>query len=266
VLHNVGNVLNSLGVSATLVLAGLRDSRVGNVQRVAQLLSEQGDRLGDFLENDPRGREVRSYLTNLGENLCAENRALLSDTQAIVVHVEHIAKIVAAQQSYARRGGVTEEVDVAELVDNAIALNFTDSTNVTVTRDYQYAPRLTLDRHKMIQILSNVLSNARHALRDQIQGQRMLTVRIRAITPGSFAIDVEDSGIGIETAVLERLFEFGFTTKKDGHGFGLHASANLAKELGGELSGQSDGPGRGARFSLRVPLLAIPEQLARRRA
>ena len=266
VLHNVGNVLNSLGVSATLVLAGLRDSRVGNVLRVAQLLSEQGDRLADFLENDPRGREVRGYLTNLGENLCAENRALHADTQAIVVHVEHIGKIVAAQQSYARRGGVTEEVDVAELVDKAIALNFTGSTDVTVTRDYQFAPRLTLDRHKMIQILGNLLSNARHALRDQTQGQRMLTVRIRAIMPGSFAIDVEDSGIGIETAVLQRLFEFGFTTKKDGHGFGLHASANLAKELGGELSGQSDGPGRGARFSLRVPLSAANEQLARRRA
>jgi NO-binding membrane sensor protein with MHYT domain/signal transduction histidine kinase len=266
VLHNVGNVLNSLGVSATLLLAGLRDSRVGNVQRVAQLLSEQGDRLAEFLENDPRGREVRSYLTNLGENLCAENRALHADTQAIVVHVEHIGKIVAAQQSYARRGGVTEEVEVAALVDNAIALNFTDSTDVTVTRDYQFAPRLTLDRHKLIQILGNVLSNARHALRAQTEGRRLLTVRIRAITAGSFAIDVEDSGIGIEAAVLQRLFEFGFTTKRDGHGFGLHASANLAKELGGELSGHSNGPGRGARFTLRVPLLVVQEQLPRRRA
>jgi len=266
VLHNVGNVLNSLGVSATLVLAGLRDSRVGNVQRVAKLLTEQGDRLGDFLQNDRRGREVRSYLTNLGENLCAENRTLHADTQAIVVHVEHIGKIVAAQQSYARRGGVTEEVDVAELVDKAIALNFTDSTDVTITRDYQLTPRLTLDRHKLIQILGNVLSNAHHALRDQRQGQRMLTVRIHPLPQGSFAIDVEDSGTGIETAVLQRLFEFGFTTKKDGHGFGLHASANLAKELGGELCGHSDGPGRGARFSLRMPLSAASEQMARRRA
>jgi C4-dicarboxylate-specific signal transduction histidine kinase len=266
VLHNVGNVLNSLGVSATLVLAGLRDSRVGNVQRLAKLLSEQGDRLGEFLKNDPRGREVRGYLTNLGENLCAENRALLADTQAIAVHVEHIGKIVAAQQSYARRGGVTEDIDVTELVDKAIALNFTDSPEVTVTRDYQFAPRLTLDRHKLIQILGNVLSNARHALRDQPAGQQMLTVRIRSIMAESFAIDVEDSGIGIETAVLQRLFEFGFTTKKDGHGFGLHASANLAKELGGELSAHSNGPGRGARFSLRIPLLAVPEHLARRRA
>jgi signal transduction histidine kinase len=266
VLHNVGNVLNSLGVSAALVLAGLRDSRVGNVQRVARLLTEQGDRLGAFLENDPRGRETPVYLAQLGERLCAENRTLHADMQAIVTHVEHIGKIVAAQQSYARRGGITEEVDVTELADNAIALNFTGSTDVTVGRDYQLAPRLTLDRHKLIQILGNLLSNARHALRDQTQGQRLLTVRIRVLTPGSLAVDVEDSGVGIESDVLRSLFKFGFTTKKDGHGFGLHASANLAKELGGELSGHSDGPGRGARFSLYLPLTAARELAARKRA
>src|SRR5882724_10396924 len=266
VLHNVGNVLNSLGVSATLVLATVRDSRVGNVQRVAQLLTEQGDRLGEFLQNDPRGREVRSYLADLGDHLCAENRRLEADMQALVVHVEHIGKIVAAQQSYARRGGVTEEVDVEELIDNAIALNFTECTDVTIRRDYQIAPRVTRDRHKLIQILGNLLTNARHALRDQAQGQRVLTVRIRASMSDSFAVDVEDSGTGIESGVLPHLFEFGFTTKKDGHGFGLHASANLAKEVGGELSGHSDGPGRGARFSLRVPLSTSYEQMAGRRA
>ncbi len=266
VLHNVGNVLNSLGVSATMVLASLRGSRVGNVQRVGKLLTEQGDQLAAFLLNDPRGREVRSYLAQLGEHLSAENRALHVDMQAIVTHVEHIGKIVTAQQNYARRGGVTELVDLTDLVDNAIALNFTGSTDVTVSRDYQLAPQLTIDRHKLIQILGNLLSNARHALQDQTQGQRVLTVRVRAVTPGSLAIDIEDSGTGIDTDALRRLFEFGFTTKKNGHGFGLHASANLAKELGGDLSGHSDGPGSGARFSLRIPLSAAQEQATRRRA
>ncbi|MDP9084354.1 MAG: ATP-binding protein [Pseudomonadota bacterium] len=266
VLHNVGNVLNSLGVSATLVLACLRDSRVGNVQRIARLLIEQGDQLTTFLENDPRGREVRSYLAQLGEHLCAENRSLHADLMTIVSHVEHIGKIVSSQQSYARRGGVAEEFDVAELIDNAIALNFTGGSDVIVNRDYQIAPRLILDRHKLIQILGNLLSNARHALQNQRQGQRVLRVRIRALTPGLLSIEVEDSGTGIEANALQRLFEFGFTTKKDGHGFGLHASANLAQDLGGELSGESDGPGRGARFKLRLPISATHVQVARRRA
>jgi NO-binding membrane sensor protein with MHYT domain/nitrogen-specific signal transduction histidine kinase len=266
VLHNVGNVLNSLGVSATLVLSRLRDSRVGNVQRVARLLSEQKDRLGAFLDADPRGREVPGYLTQLGEHLNAESAVLQAETQAIVTHVEHIGRIVVAQQSYARRSGMTEEIDVAELLDNALALSFTGSIDIEVKRDYQAAPRLTLDRHKLIQIVGNLLSNARHALREQTQGRRILTVRIRTPAADSLTIDVEDSGIGIETDVLRRLFEFGFTTKKDGHGFGLHVSGILAKDLGGELSGHSDGQGRGARFSLRLPRAAADEQSTRKRA
>ena len=135
-----------------------------------------------------------------------------------------------------------------------------------MSRDYQPAPRLTLDRHKLIQILGNLLSNARHALREQTQSARILTARIRTLAEGALAIEIEDSGIGIEAGVLARLFEFGFTTKKDGHGFGLHVSGILAKDLGGELSGHSDGRGRGARFSLRLPLAAADELATRKRA
>jgi NO-binding membrane sensor protein with MHYT domain/signal transduction histidine kinase len=253
VLHSVGNLLNSLGVSTALVLTGLRDSRVGNVTRIAKLLNDNTQRLGVFLDSDPRGREIPTYLSQLGEHLGGENRALYAEMQAIATHVEHIGKIVAAQQTYARRGGVTEEVDVAELVDNAIALNFAGTSDVIVQRDYQPIPHLALDRHKLIQILGNLLSNARHALRDLKQGKRVLTVRLRP-SAQSLSIEIEDTGVGIAADVLTRLFAFGFTTKKDGHGFGLHASANLAKELGGEINAHSDGPGRGARFSLSLPL------------
>jgi C4-dicarboxylate-specific signal transduction histidine kinase len=175
--------------------------------------------------------------------------------QTIATHIEHIGKIVAAQQTYARRGGVTEEVDVTELVDHAIALNFTGTFDVTVRRDYQVAPRLTLDRHKLIQILGNLLGNARHALRDLDRGQRVLTVRLRP-TGQSLAIEVEDTGVGIAPDVLTRLFTFGFTTKKDGHGFGLHSSALAANTLGGSLTASSDGPGTGATFSLELDVKA----------
>jgi NO-binding membrane sensor protein with MHYT domain len=265
VLHNVGNVLNSLGVSVAMVQSGLRDSRVGNIQRIAKLLLDQGDNLGTFLAQDKRGREIPAYLAQLGEHLGGENGKLRAETQAIATHVEHIGKIIAAQQTYARRGGITEVIDdLAELVDNAIALNFAANTEVTVRREYEAAPPLTLDRHKLIQILGNLLSNARHALRDQ--PQRILTARIQASVPGSLAIEVEDSGLGIDAATLGRLFEFGFTTKSDGHGFGLHASANLAKELGGHIDVHSDGRGRGARFTLRLPLAAAQVTIERKRA
>ncbi len=254
VLHSVGNVLNSLGVSATMLQASLKESRVGNIERAAKLITDQGARLGEFFASDPRGKELPGYLRQLGEHLVAENRTLREEAHAVVTHVEHIGKIVAAQQTYARRGGSIEEIDVAELIEHALVMHFSTSAEVTVRRENQGVGKAMVDRHKLLQIMGNLLSNARHALRDRIQGPRELTVRLRTLPPGFYAIDVEDTGIGISAEAMPRLFEFGFTTKKDGHGFGLHASAILAKEMGGELTARSEGVNRGACFTVRLPV------------
>jgi NO-binding membrane sensor protein with MHYT domain/signal transduction histidine kinase len=266
VLHSVGNVLNSLGVSATMLQSRLKASRVGNIERAAKLIGEQESRLGEFFERDPRGRELPGYLRQLGEHLLTENRELCDEAQAVVTHVEHIGKIVAAQQTYARRGGSVEELDVAQLIEHALLLHFATGTEVAVRREYRAVGRAVVDRHKLLQILGNLLSNARHALRDRTQGPRELTVRLRPVPPGCFAIDVEDTGTGISEESMKRLFEFGFTTKKEGHGFGLHASANLAKEMGGELSARSEGLNRGACFTVRLPVAAAEAEPQRRSA
>jgi NO-binding membrane sensor protein with MHYT domain/signal transduction histidine kinase len=266
VLHSVGNVLNSLGVSAALLQARLRESRVGNVERAAKLIGAQGSRLGEFFDSDPRGRELPGYLRQLGEHLIAENQAQRDEAQAVVTHVEHIGKIIAAQQTYARRGGSVEEIDVAELIEHALIMHFSASTELTVRREHRGVGRVMVDRHKLLQIMGNLLSNARHALRDKTQGPREVIVRLRGLPGGFFAIEVEDTGSGISAESMQRLFEFGFTTKKDGHGFGLHASAILAKEMGGELTARSEGVNRGACFTVRLPVAAADAEPQRRSA
>ncbi|MDE2447457.1 MAG: PAS domain-containing protein [Gammaproteobacteria bacterium] len=266
VLHSVGNVLNSLGVSAVLLQSRLRESRVGNIERAAKLIDAQGSRLGEFFTSDPRGKELPGYLRQLGEHLVTENRSLCDEAQAVVTHVEHIGKIVAAQQTYARHGGSVEEIDVAELLEHALVLHFSTSAEVTVRRENAGVGRAMVDRHKLLQIMGNLLSNARHALRDRKQGPRELIVRLRALPAGFYAIDVEDTGVGIGAEAMKRLFEFGFTTKKDGHGFGLHASAILAKEMGGELTARSAGTNRGACFTVRLPVVAADVEPQRRSA
>jgi C4-dicarboxylate-specific signal transduction histidine kinase len=245
-----------------MVKSQLHESRVANVQRIASLLQEQGDRLGEFLANDVRGREVPAYLAQLGQHLVGENEALNAEAEAISAHVGHIRTIVAAQQTNARRGGVTEEVDITELVDNAVMIHFAATPDVTIKRAYEKLTPVILDRHKLLQILGNLLSNARHALKEQQSGPRVLTLRIHGRAAGWFVIEVQDSGAGIAPEALKRIFEFGFTTKKDGHGFGLHSSAILAQELGGHLAGFSDGPGHGAQFALRLPLTNAARILA----
>jgi NO-binding membrane sensor protein with MHYT domain len=266
VLHSVGNVLNSLGVSAAMLQARLRESRVGNVERAVKLMDAQGSRLGEFFASDPRGRELPGYLRQLGGHLVADHQVLCDEAQAVVVHVEHIGKIVAAQQAYARHGGSLEELDVAELIEHALVMHFAAGAGVTVRRENRGVGKAMVDRHKLLQIMGNLLSNARHALRERTQGPRELTVRLRALPPGFYAIDVEDTGVGIGAEAMQRLFEFGFTTRKEGHGFGLHSSAILAKELGGELTARSDGTNRGACFTVRLPIAAAEVEPQRRSA
>lgn len=253
VLHNIGNALNSLGVSTAMLQNGLRESRVGNVQRVAGLLQDNSATLGAYLTENARGREVPGYLTQLGQQLCAERDKLLAEAQAVASHVEHISRIVAAQQTYARHSDTADELDLAELVNQTVTLNFGNHVEVRIERQFDPLPRVIADRHKVMQIVTNLVSNARQALRGE-GTEQLITVRILGNEPGWFSIEVQDSGIGMTPEVLSRLFEFGFTTKKDGHGFGLHASGNMAQEMGGALTARSDGPGKGACFSLKLPL------------
>lgn len=253
VLHSVGNVLNSLGIAANLVQSKLRNSRTTRVEQVANLLSEQGESLTEFLGSE-RGRQTLHYLAQLGQHLQLEHQALLAESEAIVKHMHHIRAIVSAQQTHAKRGGVIEHVNLAELLDSAIAIYFTQRTDIVITRDYAAVSPPTLDRHKLLQIVGNLLSNARQALQSPHIERRELAIRLHNVDDTQVRIEVQDSGAGMSADTLKHLFEFGFTTKPDGHGFGLHSSAILAQEMGGELTAASDGLQRGACFTLLLPL------------
>jgi C4-dicarboxylate-specific signal transduction histidine kinase len=104
----------------------------------------------------------------------------------------------------------------------------------------------------------NLFQNARESMFEAPASQCRLTVRLRRPSSGHVRFEVEDDGTGILPENLERVFTHGFTTKKDGHGFGLHASANAAKEMGGSLLAQSRGAGRGAIFALELPVREFP--------
>jgi len=263
VLHNVGNVLNSLGVSASLMHDRLKKIGVEPLSRTAALLLDQGEAVGTFLTSDPRGRQVPKFLSQLTAQVGAEIASLQGEAQSMMTHVDHIRRVIAAQQDSARRGGSLEIVDVAELLDSAVALHLTGLQGLRVIRRYHDVGPLVFDRHRVLQIISNLLGNARHALEGRPSEERMVTITASQPATGRLALAIEDSGSGIAPEVMQRLFEFGFTTKSNGHGFGLHACANLAKEMGGALGAKSDGPGRGATFTLDIGVGA-PEQELRR--
>ncbi len=257
VLHNVGNVLNSINISAGVVGATIRQLSLENVTRTAFMLEEHGDDVGKFLTQDPKGKLIPQYLTDLGKQLIIERTMLLNEVDHLTHNIEHIKQIITAQQGLARSGGMVERTMVVELVEQAVTLTFLpeDYERIHVIRQYQEFPPLQMDRHQVLQILINLIRNAIDAMKTYVSNSLVLTLGLsfdEAEDKNTWVkITISDSGPGIAPEHLSRIFSQGFTTKKKGHGFGLHSAAVSAKSMDGSLTVASEETG--TTFTLDLP-------------
>ena len=254
VLHNVGNVLNSVNISASLLAESVKRSKVASLPKIVALLREHEGDLGAYLTHDPGGKKLPSYLDKLTEFLVADQKQAIEELHSLQANIEHIKEIVAMQQNFARVSGVKEMINLHELVEDSLRMNngTTNCHEMEVIREFEAVPLINVDRHKVLQVLVNLIRNAKHACQDAQCVDPRITVRV---TNGASRIKVSitDNGVGIPPENLTRIFNHGFTTRKDGHGFGLHSGALAAKEMGGSLAARSEGVGRGATFTLELP-------------
>jgi signal transduction histidine kinase len=252
VLHNVGNVLNSLGIANSTVLRELKALRLDGLRRASSSIRDHRDTLARFLAEDERGRHLPDYLAELAEHLSCRVRTAQAEIHAIDQLLHHLSNIVSAHQVLAGIGGLREPADLRDLAEVALRLQAPERVHIEVVRCYEDLPLVTIDRDKVLQVLVNLLANARDAIQASGASPGRITVRLRR--DGDYVLlSIEDSGVGMCKEVLSHLWQFGFTTKLNGHGFGLHNSANAARSIGATLEGRSDGPGKGSRFTLRLP-------------
>ena len=256
VLHNVGNVLNSVNVSTTLLSDKLLKSRISRLADASALMSAHTDDLAAFLTADEKGKRLPAYLARLAQQLDDEQNAMLNEVKTLITSVQHIKDIVSAQQSHAGACGVVQSTSLAGVLDDALTVTARSfhRYGIELVREYADLPPVAIDKQRLLQIMVNLIRNAKHAALDGQSADRRLTVRMIRLGGDRVQIDVIDNGVGIPPENLTRIFTHGFTTKKDGHGFGLHSSALAAKELGGSLTVHSAGPQRGATFTLVIPL------------
>jgi len=201
---------------------------------------------------------AESKLGQLSTSLAAEKESIAVELQSMTRCIEHIKDIVATQQSFAGATKVCEPVQIAELIEDALRMNTASMTrhHIKIVKDFADVPLLQLDKHLVLQILVNLIGNAKQALEGASDRAHQIALRLRMTEPGPtrrLILRVEDSGEGIAPENIVRLFTHGFTTRKHGHGFGLHSCALAAKEMGATLTAHSDGIGQGATFTLDLP-------------
>ena len=253
VIHNVGNVLNSVNVSVSQVQEINKRLNIDNLCKVANLISENID-VDNFLKDDEKGKRIPEYLSAIAEELVRDREDIQTELEATRRNLDHIKTIVAMQQQYATSSSVIEETDLSLLLSDAAQISSSSMArhNIELVKQFDDEIIVPIDQHQVLQILINLIRNAKHACQDSDQPNKRIVLAVE-LTEDEIKIVVMDNGIGIEPDDLQKLFSHGFTTKKNGHGFGLHSGANSAKQMGGDLQGYSDGIGTGASFVLTLP-------------
>lgn len=256
VLHNIGNVLNSVNVSICLIQENFKHTRVDKLANILLLIEQHLPSLGDYFTNDPKGKLLPEYLITLINAFKNEREKIDTEITNVVTHINHIKDIVATQQTISGFSGLIEKVSLIEVIDTVLQMNLDalKKHHIIIKKEFEQIPTLVTDKTKLIQILNNIVQNAKDALSSSNYSHKNILLEVKKIANNQIKIIVRDNGIGISPENITRIFTFGFTTKKHGHGFGLHGSALAAKELGGSLSAESEGQDKGSTFTLTLPI------------
>jgi signal transduction histidine kinase len=257
-LHNVGNILNSVKASVEVLDDMAANSSVEGLQKANALLRANMDTIETFVASDPKGKKLLQYYLKLEEAMTDELQQTRHNARRLLEKVNAIADVIAAQQNYAGVAALTEELSLADVIDDALTMQSgsIERYGIIIEKDVQSSPRIRAQKIKLMHILINLVKNAKEAMLEIPPQQRKIRIAVTLKDNTAF-VKVSDSGKGIPQECIGRIFSHGFTTKTGGHGFGLHSSANYVREMGGEMWAESKGDGYGATFVLKFPLAGV---------
>ncbi len=253
-LHNVGNILNSVTTSSQFILNIMDKTELKSLEKAANMLTDNMERIEDFIISDGKGRKLMRYIIKTKENLFKEFDTIKDHILRLAEKIEVISEVIASQQSYAVSRSMTEKHVLADIIDDAVTMQSgtIDRFRITIETDHQPVPEIPIQKTKLIHIIINLIKNAKEAMLDTEPDKRKLKITSQKDSTGTY-VKITDTGEGVSKENLRKIFNHGFTTKKTGHGFGLHSSANYMTEMGGEIWAESEGMGKGTTFVLKFP-------------
>ncbi len=260
VLHNIGNVLNSVGISLAVIHEKMTTDQSLKLKEVANLI-EVGVAKKDNTFSDEKGLAIAKYLNDLSQILLEKQQNIGDELDKLEKHFQHISSIVLMQRDFSGFSGLTEKIKVVDLLEQAKQLSYETSMEnmIQITQYCEFNDDILIDKMKALQILINLLRNATQAvLMCKTQAVKEISITTQqSAEEGFFDITVSDNGVGIEKEAMNKVFRMNYTTKNEGHGIGLHTSVIAAEKMGGKLTVKSPGQNQGAVFTLTLPISAV---------
>lgn len=258
VLHSMGNVLNSLNISSEILQQKINSMSTTKISKLADLLNKNNGKEGNYFTETESGRDIVKYISLIAKETEIEKLNLLQEVQSMSTHINHLKNTVSLQQTISKPTIVITRVFISKIITDILSIYKTQIENNAITVSYEHDGDHSLmnDQYQIERILQNLIHNAIESLKSSEISDKSLVVSCQLGKDKSIIIQVIDNGLGISPNRINKIFNFKSTTKKGGHGFGLHYSALEAKRLGGELTAASKGLGQGATFTLKLVSLS----------
>jgi signal transduction histidine kinase len=259
VLHNIGNALNSVNLTAQQMMDNIRKSKTADLIQLSELLQKHKDNLVEFIAKDPKGIGLLTYYMTVGNVLTQERKLLQTDADLLVQGLSSVKEAVFLQQTYANQRAYQEKIQLVSLLKDVLRLQEASFIRhrIRVEEKVQETSEVIIHKNKLVHVFINILENARDAMAQTPDDQKVVRIEANDVDEDGkkyVKVKISDNGSGISPESLDKIFSYGFTTKKRGHGFGLHSAANAMGEMGGKLLVESAGIGKGAAFTLLIPV------------
>lgn len=255
ILHNVGNVMNSVNINLSLIKENLEKINLEKLIIVSQMIKDNAHNNRYFVD-DHKGKIIPDYISSSSKNLLNIFNVISEEVKSLDVNLSHIKDIVIMQKDLSGVSGIKEFLTIPEIIETAINICFVDASHgdIKINKIYETNESFLVDKTKLLQVVVNLLRNAKDALNLSKILNKKIDIIIKKTDQHQVRITIKDNGMGIDPENLIRIFSFGYTTKKSGHGFGLHSSAIAIHEMDGEINVKSDGLGKGAEFNIFIPI------------
>jgi signal transduction histidine kinase len=250
-LHNIGNILNNVSTSVYLLSSIHSRGALEKFKKANMILTQNENDMSNFLKNDKGSKLIEYY--KLIEKLFGEE---IDKTDNIVSELDKkinlIIGILTTQQNYAGFSSTLESLDILKIIDDVLLMEKAslEKATVQIVKKIRKVPNINAQKNKTMHVLINLIKNGKEAMMANDILRRVLTISVY----DNFeyvVVEINDCGTGIASENTSRLFTYGFTTKSNGHGFGLYSCAQYMKEMNGLITAESAGLGLGSTMILK---------------